>query len=334
MSKFPELRMRRLRRHAWIRDLVAEHRLSPRDLIWPVFVREGQGIEEPVASMPGVVRYSVDTLVPAVARAADLGVKAVAIFPVIDPAKKDEVGSEARNPDNLTCRATRALKEKVDNIGLICDVALDPYTSHGQDGLLKEGQILNDPTLEALAEQACVQADAGADIIAPSDMMDGRIGAVRKALDGRRHADTLILSYAAKYASSFYGPFRDALGSASALGSADKRTYQMNPANGDAALREVALDIEEGADMVMVKPGLPYLDVAFRIKARFTLPTFAYQVSGEYAMLRSAADAGRLDWQHTVLESLLCFRRAGVDGILTYAACEAASWLQEQGGCL
>lgn len=322
---FPQTRLRRLRRYDWSRRLVAESRLSVDDLIWPVFVHEGTKRREAVASMPGVERLSVDLLVDAVEAAAEVGIPAVALFPVTDPAKKTPDGDEAVNPENLVCRAVRAVKKAHGNaVGVICDVALDPYTSHGQDGLLRDGYVANDETVAVLRRQAVVQAEAGCDVIAPSDMMDGRVGAVRQALDEAGFDRVSIMAYAAKYASAFYGPFRDAVGSATNLGVGDKRTYQMDPANTDEALREVALDIAEGADMVMVKPGLPYLDVVRRVKDAFGVPTFAYQVSGEYAMLLAAANNGWLDRDRSVLESLLAFERAGADGILTYFALEAA----------
>ena len=267
-------------------------------------------------------------MLEAIGEAADLGIPAVALFPVTPPELKTEDGKEAANPDNLVCRAVRAIKEKHEGIGIICDVALDPYTTHGQDGIVRDGEILNDETVERLCQQAIVQASAGCDVIAPSDMMDGRIGAIRKALDAERLQSVSLLAYSAKYASSFYGPFRDAVGSATNLGSADKRTYQMDPASSDEALREVALDIAEGADMVMVKPGMPYLDIVRRVSEQFGVPTFAYQVSGEYAMLRGAADQGWLDWEKVIVESLLCFKRAGASGVLTYAARDLARLLQ------
>ncbi len=324
---YPSTRLRRNRTHAWIQDMVREHRVHPSDLIWPVFVHDQQDANQVIPSMPGVVRYSERTIVDAAKRAADLGIPALAVFPVIDPSKKSSDGKEATNPENLVCRSVATIKSAVPSIGVICDVALDPFTTHGQDGLVENGRILNDPTIDVLCEQARVQADAGCDIIAPSDMMDGRIGRVRHTLESSGHQDVKIMSYAAKYASAFYGPFRDAVGSKKQLGGGDKKTYQMDPANGGEALREVALDIEEGADMVMVKPGLPYLDIVRRIKERFSMPTFAYQVSGEYAMLRAADQHGWLDYQSCLLESLVAFKRAGCDGILTYGACDAASWL-------
>ena len=326
-GQFPAVRMRRNRREDWCRRLVAENGLSVNDLIWPVFIREGRGERTPIASMPGVERLSIDLAVEQVGKAADLGIPAVALFPVTDPAKKTPEGQEALNPENLVCRAVQAVKAACPSVGIICDVALDPYTSHGHDGLLQDGQILNDETVEVLCRQAVVQAQAGCDVLAPSDMMDGRIGAIRNALDSRGFTSVKILAYAAKYASAFYGPFRDAVGSAANLGQGDKRTYQMNPANGDEALREVALDIAEGADMVMVKPGMPYLDIVHRVKAAFGLPTFAYQVSGEYAMLTAAAQNGWLDRDKVMLESLLAFKRAGADGVLTYFALEVAQKL-------
>ena len=327
-GRYPATRLRRNRRTPWARALVREHALTPADLIWPVFVVEGEGVREPVDSMPGVERLSVDLLVEAVGEAAELGIPAVALFPRTDPSLKTEDAAEAFNPDNLVCRAVRAVKGAGVDAGVICDVALDPYSSHGQDGLVRDGEVVNDATVEALCQQSLVQAEAGCDIVAPSDMMDGRVGAIRAALDRHGFRHVQILSYAAKYASAFYGPFRDAVGSASALGSGDKKTYQMDPANGDEALREVALDVAEGADMVMVKPGMPYLDVVRRVKDAFGLPTFAYQVSGEYAMLAGAIERGWLD-RAAVLESLLCFKRAGADGVLTYWAVEAARLLGE-----
>jgi porphobilinogen synthase len=308
--------------------LVAENQLSVDDLIWPVFVHEGDNLRTAVPSMPGVERLSVDLLVEAVAGAAELGIPAIAIFPMTDPAKKTPEADEAFNPDNLVCRSVRAIKDAKIDIGIVCDVALDPYTSHGQDGLVRDGYVVNDESLEALCKQSLVQAEAGCDVIAPSDMMDGRIGAIRGALDNAGFDDVLILSYAAKYASAFYGPFRDAVGSGSNLGTGDKRTYQMNPANGDEAIREVALDVAEGADMVMVKPGMPYLDIVHRVKETFGLPTYAYQVSGEYAMLCGAAERGWLDRERVMFESLLGFKRAGADGVLTYFAVDVARALK------
>ncbi|MEX2249025.1 MAG: porphobilinogen synthase, partial [Parvibaculum sp.] len=303
-----------------------ENALSVNDLLWPLFLTEGQGSREPVATMPGVSRLSVDEAVRATAEAATLGIPVVALFPYTAADKRDATGSLATDPENLVCRATRAIKAEVPNIGVLCDVALDPYTSHGHDGLMKGDVILNDETLEALVAQALVQVAAGCDIIAPSDMMDGRVGAIRTALEAAGHRDTQIMSYAAKYASAFYGPFRDAIGSSGAL-KGDKRTYQMDPANGDEALREVALDIAEGADMVMVKPGLPYLDIVTRVKAAFGMPTFAYQVSGEYSMIAGAIERGWFDRDRVILESLTAFKRAGADGVLTYFALDAAKLL-------
>jgi porphobilinogen synthase len=320
-------RPRRLRRHPWIRELVREHALSVDDLIWPVFVIEGERRREAVASMPGVERLTIDHLVEAASEAAAVGIRAIAIFPVTDPAKKDARGTLALDPNNLACRAARALKQRCPELGLIADVALDPYTSHGQDGVVIDGYVHNDETVAVLRDMAVVLAKAGFDVVAPSDMMDGRIASIRSALEREGLVDTIILSYAAKYASAFYGPFRDAVGSASALGTADKRSYQMDPGNGAEALREVSLDIEEGADMVMVKPGLPYLDIVWRVKEAYGLPTVAYQVSGEYAMLRAASERGWLSWERCMLESLLAFKRAGADAVLTYAAVEVAQWL-------
>ncbi len=321
--------MRRNRRDDWSRRLVREHRLGADDLILPLFVHEGERLRTPVPSLPGVERLSIDLACETAQQAFALGIPAIAVFPVIDPALKSDDGREATNADNLVCRAVRALKEQVKGLGVICDVALDPFTTHGQDGLVKSGYVVNDETIAMLRQQALVQAAAGCDVVAPSDMMDGRIGAVRDALDEAGYTHTRILSYAAKYASAFYGPFRDAVGSAKQLGSGDKRTYQMDPGNGDEALREVALDLEEGADMVMVKPGMPYLDIVRRVKDAFGVPTYAYQVSGEYAMLKSAAELGRLDFRAVMLEALLSFKRAGADGVLTYAALEVAAWLRD-----
>ncbi len=327
-APFPATRLRRNRRDAWSRRLVAESRLDVGDLIWPVFVLEGEGQREPVASMPGVERLSIDQLLLALTEAQGLGIPAVALFPVTPPEHKSEDGAEATNPDSLICRAVRAVKAALPELGVICDVALDPYTTHGHDGLLEDGEVHNDATLAVLARQALVQAEAGCDVIAPSDMMDGRIGVIRRTLDEAGFSQTRILSYAAKYASSFYGPFRHAVGSSAALGKSGKETYQMDPANSDEALREVALDLAEGADMVMVKPGMPYLDVVRRVKDAFAVPTFAYQVSGEYAMIQAAARQGWLDGERAMLEALLGFKRAGADGILTYAALEVARRLR------
>lgn len=326
MPTFPTTRLRRNRRTDWSRRLVREHTLTADDLIWPCFVHSGDAPQD-IGSMPGVQRLTVDGLVQQAGRAAELGIPAIAVFPVIDRAHKTRDGEHAWDPDNLICRAVRAVKAAVPNLGVICDVALDPFTSHGQDGIVRDGIILNDETIEALVKQSLAQAEAGCDVIAPSDMMDGRIGAIRAALDAAGFADTQILSYAAKYASAFYGPFRDAVGSKAALGAADKRTYQQDPANTDEALREVAMDLEEGADMVMVKPGMPYLDVVRRVKDRFGVPTFVYQVSGEYSMLHAAAANGWLDLDAVMMESLLGFKRAGADGVLTYAALDAAARL-------
>jgi porphobilinogen synthase len=324
---FPRTRLRRNRGDAWSRALVRETALTASDLIWPVFVTEGRGQRVPIASMPGVARLSIDELVKDARRAARLGIPAIALFPQTPPDRKTEDGDEAANPDNLVCRAVRALKRRVPGIGGMCDVALDPYTSHGHDGVLRHGRVANDETVAALVRQALVQAEAGCDIVAPSDMMDGRVGAIRDALDAGGFQHVRIMSYAAKYASAFYGPFRDAIGSGRKLGAEGKRGYQMDAANGDEALREVALDIAEGADMVMVKPGMPYLDVVRRVKDMFGMPTFAYQVSGEYAMIAGAIERGWLD-RAAAAEALLCFKRAGADGILTYFALEIASSLR------
>jgi porphobilinogen synthase len=325
-ARFPATRMRRLRRHEWTRRLVAESTLSAADLIWPLFVIEGDKKREPVGSMPGVDRLSIDHAVGAAEEAAKLGIPAIALFPWTDPSLKTSDGHEATNENNLICRAVRTIKRAVPEIGVLCDVALDPYTSHGHDGVLVDDYVANDETIEILVRQALVQAEAGCDIIAPSDMMDGRIGAIRQALELNGFKNTLIMAYAAKYASAFYGPFRDAVGSAKAL-TGDKRTYQMDPANSDEAMREVALDIAEGADMVMVKPGMPYLDILRRVNDTFHVPTFGYQVSGEYAMLMAAAERGWLERDQVILESLVAFKRAGASGILTYFACDAARLL-------
>jgi porphobilinogen synthase len=326
-GSFPAVRLRRNRFDAWTRRLVAENALTADDLIWPIFVREGTGVREPVASMPGVERLSIDLAVAAAEQAKALGIPALALFPVTPPERKDEDGTESANPENLMCRATRAIKRAVPEIGLVGDVALDPYTSHGHDGVIRNGYVANDESVAVLCRQAVVQAEAGIDVIAPSDMMDGRVGAIRKALDGAGFIHTRIMSYAAKYASAFYGPFRDAVGSGSAL-KGDKKTYQMDPANTDEALREVALDLAEGADMVMVKPGLPYLDIVRRVRETFHVPTFAYQVSGEYAMIAGAAERGWLDGERAMMESLLAFKRAGANGVLTYFAPFAAKLLR------
>jgi len=328
-GQFPSIRMRRNRRTAWSRRLVRENTLTVDDLILPVFVTEGSNVTEAVPSMPGVNRYSVDKIGAVVAQAAAAGIPAFAIFPATPPAAKTEDGEEALNSDNLMCRAIRAIKQTTPDVGVIADVALDPYTTHGQDGLLRNGEVVNDESLKMLAQQAVVQATAGCDIIAPSDMMDGRIGVIRTALDTAGFQHVQIMSYAAKYASAFYGPFRDAVGSKGSLGQGDKRTYQMDPANTDEAMREVGLDIAEGADLVMVKPGMPYLDIVRRVKQEFRVPTFAYQVSGEYAMLCAAVANGWLDEEAVILESLLAFKRAGADGILTYFALQAAELLKQ-----
>ncbi|MBX9849810.1 MAG: porphobilinogen synthase [Rhodocyclaceae bacterium] len=329
---FPATRMRRMRRDEFSRRLMREHALTAADLIYPVFVLDGNSRTESVASMPGVERLTLDRLLPVAERALTLGIPALALFPVIDADKKSWGADEAWNPDGLVARVVGKLKEALPELGIICDVALDPYTSHGQDGLIAKddprGYVLNDETLEALAKQALCQAQAGADVVAPSDMMDGRIARIRAELDGAQQIHTRILAYSAKYASAFYGPFRDAVGSAGNLGKGNKYTYQMDPANSNEALREVALDIAEGADMVMVKPGMPYLDIVRRVKDEFGVPTYAYQVSGEYAMLKAAAQNGWIDGDATMMEALLAFKRAGADGILTYCALEAAALLK------
>ena len=327
LAPFPHARPRRLRRTPWIRDLVAEVRLTAADLIWPIFVREGTDLAEPIATLPGVDRLSVDRAVRAAEEAAALGIPCVALFPYTDAADKNPEATEAWNPENLVCRATRAIKAAVPEVGVLLDVALDPYNSDGHDGLVRNGIVQNDETLLALERMALAQAEAGCDILGPSDMMDGRIGIIRQALEANDYPDALIMSYAAKYASCFYGPFRDAVGATGAL-KGDKKTYQMDPGNGDEALRLVARDLAEGADMVMVKPGMPDLDVCRRVKDRFGVPTFAYQVSGEYAMIEAAARNGWLDGERAMIESLLAFRRAGCDGILTYFAPRVARWLQ------
>jgi porphobilinogen synthase len=324
---FPQTRMRRNRRDAWTRRMVAEHTLGADDFIWPLFVVDGADERQPVPSMPGVDRLSVDQVADAVGEAKELGIPAVAVFPYTDESLKTPDAREALNPDNLVCKAVRAVKAAHPDIGVMCDVALDPYNSDGHDGLLRGDYVVNDETLEVLCKQAVVQAEAGCDVAAPSDMMDGRVAAIRRALDGVGFEDVRIMAYSAKYASAFYGPFRDAVGSAGAL-KGDKKTYQMDPANSDEALREVALDIDEGADMVMVKPGLPYLDIVHRVKESFGVPTFVYNVSGEYAMLKAAAAQGWLDYDRVLMESLMAFKRAGADGILTYAAVEAAKLLK------
>ena len=323
---FPATRMRRLRQADWSRRLVTENMLSVNDLIWPIFIIEGDNVTEPVASMPGVERLSIDLAVKAAKDAAALGIPVIALFPNTPDNARSDDGQEALNPDNLVCRATRAIKEAVPQIGILGDVALDPYTAHGHDGLLDGDTILNDATVEILVGQSLNQVSAGCDIIAPSDMMDGRIAAIRNELEATGNQDTLIMAYSAKYASAFYGPFRDAVGSGDRL-KGDKKTYQMDPANSDEALQEIALDIEEGADMVMVKPGMPYLDIVTRCKQSFGVPTFAYQVSGEYAMLAGAIERDWLDRERVILESLMSFKRAGADGILTYFAMDAAKLL-------
>ncbi|MDO8974132.1 porphobilinogen synthase [Reyranella sp.] len=329
LGRYPTTRLRRNRGEEWSRRLVAENKLSVDDLIWPVFVQEGQNARTPVASMPGVDRLSIDLFAEAAKEARDLGIPAIAIFPETDPKAKTPDAREAYNPGNLVCRAITAVKKAVPDIGIVCDVALDPFNSDGHDGIVRDGRILNDESVEALVKQAIVQTEAGADIQAPSDMMDGRIGAIRAALDAKGYQREQIMSYAAKYASAFYNPFRDAIGSSGAL-KGDKKTYQMDYANSDEALREVGLDIEEGADMVMVKPGLPYLDIVRRVKDTFGVPTYAYQVSGEYAMLKGAADRGWLDWNKVLIETLTGFKRAGCDGILTYGAIDAARLLKSK----
>ena len=327
VGRFPSTRLRRNRRDDFTRRLVAETRLSVDDLIWPIFFVDGDGLETGVSSMPGVRRVSLDRLAAHVEPAARLGIPALALFPVTSPDRRDAEGTEAGNPNNLMCRAARLLRREFPELGLIGDVALDPYTDHGHDGVIRDGYVANDESVEVLVRQSLNQAEAGIDILAPSDMMDGRIGAIRAALDAQGLIHTRLMSYAAKYASAFYGPFRDALGSGGLL-TGDKKTYQMDPANSDEALREVELDLAEGADMVMVKPGMPYLDIIRRVRDRFAVPTFAYQVSGEYAMIVAAADNGWIDRERAMMESLLAFRRAGADGILTYFAVEAARQLR------
>jgi porphobilinogen synthase len=328
-SPYPASRPRRLRREAWSRDLVRESRVHASDLILPVFVLDGQGVSQDVASMPGVQRVTLDRLYPIAEECVALGIPVLALFPVLEPSLKSEDGREALNAKGLVPRVVRELKQRFPDLGVMTDVALDPFTTHGQDGLLDQtGYIVNDATVAVLAKQALVQAEAGVDIVAPSDMMDGRIGAIRTALEGAGHIHTRIMAYSAKYASAFYGPFRDAVGSAANLGKGNKKVYQMDPGNSDEALREVALDIAEGADMVMVKPGLPYLDIVRRVKDEFRMPTFVYQVSGEYAMLKAAAQNGWLDHDATMMEVLGAFKRAGADGVLTYFALEAARLLK------
>ncbi|MBL8545323.1 MAG: porphobilinogen synthase [Hyphomonadaceae bacterium] len=331
-GRYPASRPRRLRQNNWVRRLTRETQLSVDDLIWAMVVHEGSDDEIPVAAMPGTARLSVRAAAKAAKRAQDLGIPAIAVFPFIDSAKKDPSGKEALNANGLVCNAVRAMKDAAPEVGIMVDVALDPFTDHGHDGLLKDGRIINDDTVAVLVEQAIVQTRAGADIVAPSDMMDGRVGAIRAGLDGAGFQDTMIMSYAAKYASAFYGPYREAIGSGKLGGGAvanpgDKRTYQMDSANTDEALREVAMDIAEGADMVMVKPGMPYLDIVARVKAEFGVPTYAFQVSGEYAMIKAATQNGWLDENRAILESLTAFKRAGADGIITYFAPRAAELL-------
>jgi porphobilinogen synthase len=329
--EFPVSRPRRLRRDDFTRRLVRENALTVNDLIYPVFVADGTGVQQAVPSLPGVVRYSLDTLLPVAEQCVELGIPVMALFPVIDPSLKTPDGIEATNPRGLSPRVVGELKKRFPELGILCDVALDPYTSHGQDGVIDEnGYVINEITVEILVKQALTQAAAGVDMVAPSDMMDGRIGAVRRALEDNGHIHTQIMAYSAKYASAFYGPFRDAVGSATNLGKSNKMAYQMDPGNLDEALREVAADLQEGADMVMVKPGMPYLDVLRRVKDTFRVPTFAYQVSGEYAMIKAAAANGWLDHDKVMMEALLAFKRAGADGILTYFAIEAAKLLKAQ----
>jgi porphobilinogen synthase len=329
-GQYPERRMRRTRRTAFLRDMVRESALTPADFIYPVFVLDGTNQRQSIASMPGIERVSLDLLLPVAEEASRLGIPAIALFPVIDTKLKTPGGEEAFNPNGLVPRVVRELKKRFPELGVVTDIALDPFTTHGQDGVIDDtGYILNDVTIEVLKKQALAQAEAGVDIVAPSDMMDGRIGEIRKALDAHRHIHTAIMAYSAKYASKFYGPFRDAVGSAGNLGASDKKNYQMDPGNSDEALREIALDLQEGADMVMVKPGMPYLDIVQRCKATFGAPTFVYQVSGEYAMLKAAAQNGWLDGEACMMESLLAFKRAGADGVLTYFALEAARLLRK-----
>ncbi|MEJ2602920.1 MAG: porphobilinogen synthase [Gammaproteobacteria bacterium] len=329
-TRFPATRLRRTRRTAWVRAMVAETRLAPADFIYPVFVLEGEGRQEAVPSMPGIARRSIDLLIEHLGPVHDLGIPMVALFPIIDPAAKTPDGAVCADPDGLAQRAVRAIKSRYPGLGVMTDVALDPYTTHGQDGIIDEtGYVLNDETVAMLVRQAVSHAGAGADVVGPSDMMDGRIGAIREAFEKEGHVHTMILAYAAKYASCYYGPFRDAVGSAGNLGGGGKHSYQMDPANSDEALREVGMDIAEGADMVMVKPALPYLDIIRRVRETYAVPTMAYQVSGEYAMLKAAAANGWLDERDTVLEALLSIRRAGASAILTYFAPDAARWLIE-----
>ena len=328
-TAFPATRLRRGRASGWSRELLKENRLHPSDLIWPVFVQEGKNLETPIASLPGVARLSIDKLIEKAKQAHELGIPAIALFPVVDEKLKSPYADEALFPENLLCRTIRAVKDAVPDIGIVADVALDPYTNHGHDGIVEDGYVHNDKTVEILCKQALVQAKAGCDIVAPSDMMDGRIGAIRAALEHAGYQNTLILAYSAKYASAQYGPFRDAVGSAKSLGKSDKRTYQMDPANSNEAMREIALDIDEGADMVMVKPGISYLDIVHRAATQFEVPVFAYQVSGEYAMIKAAAANGWIDGDAVMLEQLLSFKRAGATAVLTYAALEVAKILAE-----
>ncbi len=328
-ADFPHCRLRRNRQDEWSRDLVAENHLSVKDLILPLFVREKEASRD-IAAMPGIFRYSLEELISVGQKARNLGIRAVALFPYTTPALKCEEGREALNPKNLICQAIRLLKEAVPDLGVIVDIALDPYTTHGHDGVLRNAQVANDETLQILTQMALVHARAGADVVAPSDMMDGRVGAIRQALDGEGYQHVRILAYSAKYASSFYGPFREALGSQSTLGKADKKTYQMDPANAQEALREGAQDLKEGADMLMIKPALPYLDILYRFKETFSLPLFAYQVSGEYSMLKAAAEKGWIDYESALIESLLAIKRAGASGIITYAALEVAEKLRKE----
>ena len=330
VGNYPQTRMRRNRRHEWSRRMVRENALSPSDLILPIFISNEMGKSEAIETMPGVFRHSIDLLSNVVSEAKSLGLPSVALFPAIPPKLKTPMAEEAYNPNNLICQAIRAIKDSHPDIGIICDVALDPFNSDGHDGIVRDGHVANDETIEALCRQALVQVEAGCDIIAPSDMMDGRVGAIRQSLDNAGHIHTQIMSYAAKYSSAFYGPFRDAIDSTGFLAGETKDTYQMDPANSDEALREVALDISEGADMIMIKPGLPYLDIIWRIKENFGIPTFAYNVSGEYAMLRYAADSNAIDYTKAMMETLISFKRAGCNGILTYFALDAARAINSQ----
>jgi porphobilinogen synthase len=330
VGNYPQTRMRRNRRHEWSRRMVRENALSPSDLILPIFISNEMGKSETIETMPGVFRHSIDLLSNVVGEAKSLGLPSVALFPAIPPKLKTPMAEEAYNPNNLICQAIRAIKDSHPDIGIICDVALDPFNSDGHDGIVRDGHVANDETIEALCRQALVQVEAGCDIIAPSDMMDGRVGAIRQSLDNAGHIQTQIMSYAAKYSSAFYGPFRDAIDSTGFLAGETKDTYQMDPANSDEALREVALDISEGADMIMIKPGLPYLDIIWRIKENFGIPTFAYNVSGEYAMLRYAADSNAIDYTKAMMETLISFKRAGCNGILTYFALDAARAINSQ----